>query len=160
MGHQPTQPEPICLLSSFPAREPAHVSRPNPYREAFRSLPLPSPGAADGRDPPVSFPLPPDRPRPRLSPARSPPPRRPASRQKLQPPASLFLFSFPAAAPLPRVTCKPRPPVSAPRQRSATACAANPSPSRAPSAPRCRHVSRRGRQKASAAAALEPRRRV
>jgi hypothetical protein len=95
MGHQPTQPEPICLLSSFPAREPAHVSRPSPYREAFRSLPLPSPGAADGRDPPVSFPLPLARALSWLASLR--PVSRRGSRNRPLP----FLLSPPAAAPLP-----------------------------------------------------------
>jgi hypothetical protein len=85
----------------FPrAREPAHVSRPSPYREAFRSLPLPSPGAADGRDPPVSFPLPLARALSWLAslrPASPPLPRRDRSRNRPLP----FLLSPPAAAPLP-----------------------------------------------------------
>jgi hypothetical protein len=82
----------------FPrAREPAHVSRPSPYREAFRSLPLPSPGAADGRDPPVSFPLPLARALSWLAslrPASPPLPRRDRSRNRPLP----FLLSPPAAA--------------------------------------------------------------
>jgi hypothetical protein len=168
MGHQPTghrSPSPADLFR-FPPSSPARPAQPTTAGCRDPSPPLP-PGAADGRVPPASFPLPPDRPRPRLPLA---PLRRVArsvtgsSNRR----ASSFSLFFPAAAPLARVTRplarRPAPqqpgvtarPRALPFPRTPTARAASPNPSRTPSGAAMPPPSWPGRQKAPAAAAPEP----
>jgi hypothetical protein len=132
--------QPSCTLSLFPlslsfsVRKPARASWPSPASRTAATPPFLPPGAADGRVPPVSFPLPLAAPSPgSLRPRRRSPPLRDRS---LQPPAPLFPLSSLPRPPLPRVTCQPCALVPAPRQRAVTARAPSSFPPRL-GHPRC-----------------------
>jgi hypothetical protein len=122
-----------------------HASRPNTIgpaqlRELSHPFPSHPPGAADGRVPPVSFPLPPDRPRPRLPLASAASPRSATGASNRLP----LFSSFPRRGPAPLR----HPPARAPLRSTTTGATARP---RAPPFP-----PRLGRPHRKTLAALQP----